>query len=59
MTNPLTVTLHARVEPIPGDCPICGYTALRWTRIYRLDEHGVTLGLERLFCGRCKLERRQ
>ena len=57
MTN-RTVTLHLQPldESIPGDCPTCGFEALRWMRLYRLGETGVTMLGERLYCGRCRAE---
>ena len=60
MTYP-TVTLHLqpRVESIPGDCPTCGYEALKWLRVYRLGDTGVTMLGERLYCGRCRAEEKR
>lgn len=55
------VTLHLQhlVENIPGDCPTCGFEALRWVRVYRLGDTDVTLIGERLYCGRCKAEEKR
>ncbi|QMU97832.1 hypothetical protein FVO59_11910 [Microbacterium esteraromaticum] len=59
--NDSTVTLHMQplIESIPGDCPTCGFEALRWLRVYRLAETGVTMLGERLYCGRCKAEEKR
>ena len=55
----VTPTLHGRIEPIPGDCPTCGFEALRWMRVYHLTTDTIGIIHERLYCGRCKAEENQ
>ena len=46
------------VEPVQGECPRCGFDAIRRLHGCTLSERGVTQVFDVIFCGRCKAEER-
>lgn len=46
-------------EPVDGECPTCGFDAMRRVRAYFLGSTGVTMIGCRTYCGRCRSEERR
>jgi hypothetical protein len=45
------------IRDIPGECPGCGFDALRQVVMLHLTSAGVSTLAERTYCGRCEAER--
>lgn len=59
MPNPIKVRIHTLSEPIVGECPTCGFDALRRTHGYTLSDTGVTQVFDVLYCARCRSEEKR
>lgn len=55
----VVIPVSVLVEQVSGECPACGFDALRRTHGYRLSSHGVTQVFDVIFCGRCRAEERR
>lgn len=59
MARSVTIQVDYVTEPVDGECPECGFNALRRVTAYHLGHTGVTVLARRTFCGRCVAEQRR
>lgn len=58
MPKVLPIRVDILTEAVPGDCPSCGFEAIRRVHGYHLTSKGVWQVFDRIFCGRCRAEDR-
>lgn len=55
----LIIQITSITERVEGECPACGFDALRRVRGYHLTPSGVTTMFDQTYCGRCIAEERR